>query len=1826
MADIIKEIRDLNSEIASLKESISKYDKEISAASATSAKVERMFAGYKHANTGAMSLKELTKATKELTEGYNALKSAKASYEEREKATLSTIQKLTEQNQLLAAAQRQALSNGDQQGATSIYQQYVANSQAIRQYNAELQDTRDTLEQLQEKTTSVGQVSDNFARIQQEVKAANSTKDIAALNSMYEQEKEELKGINAQIEEYAVKYKKTKSIIDGGGLTPEQMDEKTMELERYKNKLQELSNEYSVASQRAKVFAEASGHNPNGVSSAPKAMPVLSTPNVEFPDVDGKMKNLTASAKEAGLNLDDLIKKGVALGGLTFGAKQIADFGRQVMSVRSEFQQLEVAFTTLLGSEQKASKLMQQLTKTAATTPFDLQSVSKGAKQLLAYGTAAEDVNDILIHLGDIAAGLSQPLDALVYLYGTTMVQGKMMTMDLRQFQNRGIPIAEQLAKQFGVAKSEVQGLVSAGRVTSEEFHKAVMAMSSDGGKFAGLMEAQSKTIGGQISNIEDSISMMFNEIGKKSEGAINAGLGAVASLVENYETVGKVILSLIGVYGTYKTALIVVNALEKAKAATAMFNLVSGMKAISVTKMLTLATWKQVKAQLASNAAMLASPAGLITAGLVATGLAIWGVCRALDAQGRAQKTVNSINEKTKSQVDSTKADADEAISTIQSETATVYEKAAAYEKLKQIMPSLTEQYTLQQLAALDATEVKKAEAQALEDLTFKMKENAVVAQQNRINMLKQARDNATTQGNPIWGYNADIKAAEETLRTLQQQLNEAKKLRDQAEFDLQPKEIKIAKYTADIEGLKVELKTKQEDAEKLVAEAKKKWESQPENMKLTMYGTTNFDVAAGNNPVSVVGAEYVLLNNKIKELQGNISDTQAKIDALNGGQSSNIDKTIKEILAAEDALEAARKKYASDMSEQNKKDLETAESNLKTKTDLYQKATGQQWTATKELNKQIKQEDENLARERVSILEKEQSKRVQAATQYRNKIKDIEKEESEWKEKNPNRDVPEYFKQKKNVAYLEYKSNLKQLDDEFNDFIENIQRDTINIEADIDISNLERQLELASTSVSKKKALREEIFNKQLAQKTADLDKEKEETAEDKFGKKSVENYELYKSGGKKKGGWSKAEKETFAEMDLFYQEFAIKRQKTIEQMTQDHEWSEFNEELANYENYVQGMLDAEQEYQEQLKAIRERYGLSEDADVENSANKSIQAEVAAAQTERTRAQDIVKRDTGVENSEMVTELAELGGKVAGKAMEEIRKIYDEFISDINNQINEIEGQKAAVEKVAAGGDAQTLQQQAEMKLQTTQAQLTTGVGEDGEQLSEADKVALLEQEQQLKAEIAYYDQIIAGTAQDYNTLLLKSQQLVKVRSAAESEAANAIQGSLSTQKKQQQKVLKQTKASKDALLLVRDAADGIANTFGGALSQKGKKALNTMAEIADFGIQAVEGIETIVNGTTKGMQTTAEGASKAIQTAEKASFILTIISLAVQMVMKIVEIASQFTKGAQLQDAIDAHIEKVDELKKQQQLIEAQYATSQGSEYFLGMAKAAKSYEGIIDETNAALKDATELYEHYASKNADSDKAKEAKEQMQDLQQQRQEEINAQIEAERELMEGLSGTSLESFTSTLADSLIEGFKNGTEGIEDAWEDTMKNLKETMFREQLALALQDQFKDAFETLQKSTADGEMSESDMAAFLAEMEKAEANAKAIGEAYYTAFQESGLLDDADAEGSEGFGQMTQDQADTLTARFTAVQMEMANVSVATQAMAGIVTEVGTDIKAGVASIQSLLYNSNIALQIAQDQLDQMQAIADNTAMLNETNNRLKAIEQNTSKL
>ena len=259
-------------------------------------------------------------------------------------------------------------------------------------------------------------------------------------------------------------------------------------------------------------------------------------------------------------NMSDRLKRSLMGLGLTFSMKGLV---AEVANVRGQFQKLEVAFNTMLGSADKADALMAQLVRTAAITPFDLEGVAQGAKQLLAYGMEAENVNETLTRLGDIAAGLSMPLNDLVYLYGTTMAQGRLYTQDLNQFTGRGIPMIEELAKVFGVAESKVKELVEAGRVGFPEVQKVIENLTGEGSKFGGLMEEQSKTITGQISNIEDAIASMFNGMGKQSEGVINTTLSGVTYMVEHYEQMGRVLMGLVATYGTYRTACMTVAAVH---------------------------------------------------------------------------------------------------------------------------------------------------------------------------------------------------------------------------------------------------------------------------------------------------------------------------------------------------------------------------------------------------------------------------------------------------------------------------------------------------------------------------------------------------------------------------------------------------------------------------------------------------------------------------------------------------------------------------------------------------------------------------------------------------------------------------------------------------------------------------------------------------------------------------------------------------------------------------------------------------------------------------------------------------------------------------------------------------------------------------------------------------------------------------------------------------------------------------------------------------------------------------------------------------------------
>lgn len=365
-----------------------------------------------------------------------------------------------------------------------------------------------------------------------------------------------------------------------------------------------------------------------------------------------------------------------AIGGTAMIKKFISD----VVRVRGQFQQLEIAFETMLKSKDKASALMGQLTETAAKTPFDLQGIAQGAKQLLAYGTTAEDVNDTLVRLGNIASGLSIPLNDLVWLYGTTMTQGRLFTQDVRQFMGRGIPLVKELAKELGKTEQQINEMVTAGKIGFPQVEKVIRNMTNEGGQFYNLMEKQSASLTGQISNLGDAWDMMLNKIGTQTQGIASAGISTVSSLVENYEEVGKVLVGLIATYGVARTA-IALTALENGKYIFTLSKLTTALKASTI-------------AQKALNLAVLKNPYVIVAVAVGTLITTLWALHDSTTAVEKAQKryndTLNKQNEKEKEY----KKNIESLVAIIQDNNKAEGERLSAMEALKNEYPNIFNRY----------------------------------------------------------------------------------------------------------------------------------------------------------------------------------------------------------------------------------------------------------------------------------------------------------------------------------------------------------------------------------------------------------------------------------------------------------------------------------------------------------------------------------------------------------------------------------------------------------------------------------------------------------------------------------------------------------------------------------------------------------------------------------------------------------------------------------------------------------------------------------------------------------------------------------------------------------------------------------------------------------------------------------------------------------------------------------------------------------------------------------------------------------------------------
>lgn len=243
---------------------------------------------------------------------------------------------------------------------------------------------------------------------------------------------------------------------------------------------------------------------------------------------------------DTGMNkLNSTINK-VGVGMATyFGGAAVARFGSAVLDSLKNYEYFSTSIRTLMYGDKAAAKALEgQLVKLAATSPFNLTDVQESSKQLLAYDFAAGSIVQNMKMLGDVSSGVGAPLTDIVYLYGTLKTQGRAYTKDIMQFTSRGIPIIRELAKQFGVTEGEVQKLVEAGKVGFPQVERAFQNMTSSGGQFFNMMNEQSKTVGGQLSNLADTWEQLKVSIGKSQTGIIASTTNWASQFVSKLQMV----------------------------------------------------------------------------------------------------------------------------------------------------------------------------------------------------------------------------------------------------------------------------------------------------------------------------------------------------------------------------------------------------------------------------------------------------------------------------------------------------------------------------------------------------------------------------------------------------------------------------------------------------------------------------------------------------------------------------------------------------------------------------------------------------------------------------------------------------------------------------------------------------------------------------------------------------------------------------------------------------------------------------------------------------------------------------------------------------------------------------------------------------------------------------------------------------------------------------------------------------------------------------------------------------------------------------------------
>ena len=374
-------------------------------------------------------------------------------------------------------------------------------------------------------------------------------------------------------------------------------------------------------------------------------------------------------------------------------------FVRGLYTIGGEFQKQRIALTSIIGDSMKAETIFNRIKDLAVVSPFQFKELASYAKQLSAYSIPYEELYDTTKRLADISAGVGVDMGRIILAYGQVRSAAFLRGQELRQFTEAGIPLVDELAKRFtkltGVVTSagDVFDKISRKEVSFGMVKDVLWELTDEGGKFYNMQEALAESLAGKWSNLQDAWDVMMADIAESNSGVLSDSLELLTDLMKHWEAVADILGILVGIYGSYKTAVIAVNIAQKSSFAISQMQAYYTWlnKGVKVTKAAAVAQW-------ALNSAMKVNPwvFWITTLGAIVTTLTVF------------QEKVETVAEKTKKlniefskNIEKIKEEESKAkgyISRIFDKTNGIDAQRRAYLNLQKIYPSLFENMKFEQ------------------------------------------------------------------------------------------------------------------------------------------------------------------------------------------------------------------------------------------------------------------------------------------------------------------------------------------------------------------------------------------------------------------------------------------------------------------------------------------------------------------------------------------------------------------------------------------------------------------------------------------------------------------------------------------------------------------------------------------------------------------------------------------------------------------------------------------------------------------------------------------------------------------------------------------------------------------------------------------------------------------------------------------------------------------------------------------------------------------------------------------------------------------------